>query len=84
MTDKNRIGSGGFGMVYRSLFHGEEMAMKFTLVEVGIRDFIREDFEKKISELIIQKKVGNSSVIPRVNVLCWSAFLSSDVLISGD
>ena len=60
MTDQNRIGSGGFGMVYRGLFHGEEMAMKFTLVKVEIYDRFREDFEKKISELIIQKKVGTA------------------------
>lgn len=60
MTEKNRIGSGGFGMVYRGLFHEQQMAMKFTLVEVGGRDFIREVFEKKISELIIQKKVGTA------------------------
>ena len=47
-------------MVYRGLFHGEEMAMKFTLVEVETGDYDRKDFEKKISELIIQKKVGTA------------------------
>ena len=49
MTEKNRIGSGGFGIVYRSLFHGEEMAMKFTLIEVDTDDWDQEKFEKKIS-----------------------------------
>ena len=28
MTDENRIGTGGFGMVFRQLFHGRLMAMK--------------------------------------------------------
>ena len=28
MTDENRIGEGGFGMVYKQFFHGKPMAMK--------------------------------------------------------
>ena len=33
MTENNRIGEGGFGMVFRQSFHGKPMAMKCTFVE---------------------------------------------------
>ena len=32
MTDANRIGQGGFGSVFKGLFHGEEKAMKCVLI----------------------------------------------------
>ena len=60
MTSQNRIGSGGFGTVHQGLFHGKSMAMKLTLVDDDLNDWDRKDFEKKISELIIQRKVGNA------------------------
>ena len=50
MTNENRIGSGGFGMVFRQLFHGIPMAMKCMLMgKIEERDYVKQavsDFEK--------------------------------------
>ena len=69
MTDHKRIGSGGFGMVFRELFHGKAMAMKCTLMEKLIkRDVVSEavsDVEKNNSELRIQiATVGSGIIVP--------------------
>ena len=67
MTDKNRIGSGGFGMVFRELFHGIPMAMKCTLMgEIEGRDFVKDilsDLEKNIAEIRIQMATDGSGII---------------------
>ena len=69
MTNENRIGSGGFGMVFRQLFHGIPMAMKCMLMgKVEERDYVKQavsDFEKNISELRIQiATVGSGVIVP--------------------
>ena len=69
MTDKNRIGSGGFGMVFRQLFHGQPMAMKCVpLGKIESRHYVREvksDLEKNIAELRIQMaSVGSGIIVP--------------------
>ena len=67
MNDKNRIGSGGFGMVFRGLFHGESMAMKCLMTEeIEFKNFIRDtvsDLERNISEIRIQLATAGSGVI---------------------
>ena len=70
MTDQNRIGSGGFGMVFRELFHGKPMAMKCMLMgdiesrESGnsVKDIV-SDLEKNISEIRIQMAIDGSGII---------------------
>jgi len=69
MTDQKRIGSGGFGMVFRELFHGIPMAMKCMLMgKIIKRDVVSEtvsDVEKNISELRIQiATVGSGVIVP--------------------
>ena len=69
MTDENRIGTGGFGMVFKELFHGVPMAMKCMLMgKIQYRDTVDEavsDFEKNISELRIQiATVGSGIIVP--------------------
>ena len=69
MTDQKRIGSGGFGMVFREVFHGVPMAMKCMLMEKIIkRDVVSEtvsDVEKNNSELRIQvATVGSGIIVP--------------------
>ena len=67
MTEKNRIGSGGFGMVFRELFHGIPMAMKcMPMGKIEPRSLVNEqvsDLEKNISELRIQIATMGSGVI---------------------
>ena len=69
MTDKNRIGSGGFGMVFKQLFHEKWMAMKCMLIDerkTKETDYIHEtvsELEKNISELRIQAAAAGSGVI---------------------
>ena len=73
MTDKNRIGEGGFGMVFRQLFHGKPMAMKCCLVELVDPEEqwfhlshghkILDYHEKTISELRISIASAGSGVI---------------------
>ena len=71
MTEENRIGKGGFGMVYKQLFHGKPMAMKCILVK-ELKDPEERDngvqtavvfLEKNISELRIQIATAGSGVI---------------------
>ena len=54
-TDDNRIGQGGFGSVFKGLFHGKEKAMKYVFIgQMGFREFTEHsaaDFEKNISEM---------------------------------
>ena len=69
MTSENKIGSGGFGMVFRQLFHGIPMAMKCMLMgKMEERDYVKQavsDFEKNISELRIQiATVGSGVIVP--------------------
>ena len=67
MKDENRIGEGGFGMVFRQLFHGEPMAMKCMLIgKIEPRDLIKDivsELEKNISEFRIQFATSGSGVI---------------------
>ena len=70
MTEKNQIGSGGFGSVFQQLFHGIPMAMKCTLLgelkdpEQGyeIKDSVNY-LERNISELRIQSTIVGPGVI---------------------
>ena len=69
MTNQNRIGSGGFGMVFREMFHGIPMAMKCTLMgKIEKRHFVSEtvsDVEKNISEYRSQiATVGSGIIVP--------------------
>jgi len=69
LKSENKIGSGGFGMVFRELFHGEPMAMKCMLMgKMEERDYVKQavsDFEKNISELRIQiATVGSGVIVP--------------------
>ena len=68
MSEQNRIGKGGFGLVFQSSFHGKPMAMKFTLV--GYQDNSERSFvkrvnyqEENISELRIQSTIVGPGVI---------------------
>ena len=67
MTDHNRIGQGGFGMIFRELFHGVPMAMKCVLLtKLEDRYELNQaisDLEKNISELRIQIASKGSGVI---------------------
>ena len=67
MSDQNRIGSGGFGMVFKQSFHGIPMAMKCLPMEkIGDERFIDDvvsDIEKKIAEIRIQMKTGGAGLI---------------------
>ena len=73
MTDEKRIGSGGFGTVYKELFHGKLMAMKCMLIgEIEKRAYLDEvvsDLEKNIAELRIQVATDGSGVIVPVGCL---------------
>ena len=69
MTVENRIGNGGFGMVFKELFHGIPMAMKCMLMgKIERRNTLDEvvsDLEKNISELRIQiATVGSGIIVP--------------------
>ena len=67
MTEENRIGSGGFGMVFQQLFHGKPMAMKCVLLgKIEFRQNVRDlvsDLEKNISEIRIQIATAGSGII---------------------
>ena len=60
MTDTNRIGQGGFGMVFRCLFHGIPMAAKCVEISHIIeKNIIQDDpienfLDKNLSEYRIQ------------------------------
>ena len=69
MTDEKRIGSGGFGMVFRELFHGIPMAMKcMWMSEIEERDYVPDvvsDLENNISEYRNQiATVGSGIIVP--------------------
>ena len=67
MTDENRVGIGGFGMVFKAVFHGIPMAMKCMLMgKIEHRKTLKEtisDLEKNISELRIQIATAGSGII---------------------
>ena len=58
MTNANHIGQGGFGSVYKGLFHGKEKALKCVWIDqIEDRDLVKDavsDLEKNISEIRIQ------------------------------
>ena len=67
MTDENRIGQGGFGSVFKGLFHGKEKAMKCVLIgqiqsQLYSEDAV-SDLEKNISEIRIQMASAGSGII---------------------
>ena len=69
MMDQKRIGSGGFGMVFRELFHGIPMAMKcMWMGEIEDRDKVEEivsDLEENISEYRHQiATIGSGIIVP--------------------
>ena len=66
MIDQNRIGRGGFGMVFRQSFHGTPMAMKCIPTNLEDGNNVNEvvsDLEANISELRIQSATAGSGVI---------------------
>ena len=67
MTDKNRIGQGGFGTVFKGSFHGEEKAFKCVLIgQIQFQSYVQDavtDLEKNISEIRIQMASGGSGII---------------------
>ena len=73
MTDENRIGSGGFGMVFKQLFHGKQMAMKCIYIgEIEQRpgsNKAESDLEHNISEIRIQiATIGSGIMVPEAFV----------------
>ena len=69
MTDEKRIGSGGFGMVFKEVFHGIPMAMKcMWMGEIEWREDVRDavsDLEENISEYRNQiATVGSGIIVP--------------------
>ena len=67
MADTNRIGQGGFGSIYKGLFHGKEKAMKCVWIgqiewQSNVKDAV-SDLEKNISEIRIQMASGGSGII---------------------
>merc|ERR1711911_516257 len=73
MTDGNRIGQGGFGSVFKGLFHGEEKALKCVLIgqikgQENVEDAV-SDLEKNISEIRTQmSSVGSGIIVPEAFV----------------
>ena len=67
MTDNNRIGKGGFGMVFNLIFHGRQMAAK--CVEIGkmkgqtLLKNVESDLEKNIAEYTMQLSTSGSGII---------------------
>ena len=67
MTDQNRIGSGGFGMVHKGIFHGKSMAMKCTLLSNDEVFYDYTDPARTISEMTIPKDIvtaGSGIIVP--------------------
>ena len=67
MTEKNKIGRGGFGSVYSGKWHGEDAAMKCILIgqikwQTDIKDQVSE-FEKTVSEYRVQLSTPGSGII---------------------
>ena len=70
MTDENRIGTGGFGMVFRQLFHGRFMAMKcvWTNVMEEPSSLNMTDVVSDLHENIIEIRTQTSTVGPGILV----------------
>ena len=67
MMDENRIGQGGFGMVFKGKFHGQDMALKCVFIggiesQGDVKSAI-SDLERNISEIRIQIASGGSGII---------------------
>ena len=64
MIDETRIGSGGFGMVFRGIFHGISMAMKYMYRhETKYFSDNYTELQKNTSELRTQSASAGSGVI---------------------
>ena len=67
MSDANHIGQGGFGSVFKGVFHGEEKAMKGVLIgQIENRNYVKDivsDLEKNISEIRTQMATTGSGII---------------------
>ena len=67
MADENKIGQGGFGSVFKGLFHGKEKAMKCVLIgQIGSREFKEHSaagLERNISEIRIQIACAGAGII---------------------
>ena len=67
MTDANRIGQGGFGSVFKGIFHGKGKAMKCVLIgQIQSQTYVKDsvsDLEKNISEIRIQMATTGSGII---------------------
>ena len=69
MSDENRIGTGGFGMVFRQLFHGRLMAMKCVWTEViNVPSLQIVDALAVLDENILEIRTQTSIVGPGVLV----------------
>ena len=70
MRADNKLGSGGFGMVYEGMFHGKAKAMKITPTEIKYNLIIRDavsELEKNIAEYDIETQLsaaGSGVIIP--------------------
>ena len=67
MTDANHIGQGGFGSVFKGIFHGEDKALKCVWIDqiegqILTRDAVT-DLEKNISEIRIQMATVGSGIL---------------------
>ena len=84
MNDKNRIGEGGFGMVFKFQFHGKEMAAK--CVWMGDNEFVPDvrklesNLKENIIEYTIQRQVNAGMLMPKKVIFSKPCcFLSFDV-----
>ena len=73
MTDENRIGEGGFGMVYKLQFHGKEMAAKCVCMNdvefVEIFHEAKSNFQNDIMEYTAQQSASGSGILNPIAVL---------------
>merc|ERR1711917_203421 len=67
INDNNKLGTGGFGAVYKGIWHEKDVAMKCILIgEIKYQNFVDAavaDFEKNISEYRSQLMAKGSGVI---------------------